>query len=205
MATQWFSHRKRDERVSGYGFMGVLPAPPLRAMPRPARHAPTQCRPGWLCAGRKTGGIRLERRHLLARPASHGGRAARGVATRLLPTVPVALGQSAAAAFDAVTYALSVLSGKGTVRVSEVRRVRIGATGAVALERTAYTRRADGTVGVDLLWAVVGASGGTLRMACVSARDESDLRLQRGRVAGFLRRWTAPVVTKSSFVIPLAR
>ncbi len=206
MAGWWSFHKTRTEKATKFGIVGPTAVRSSYAAPRPTRHLPTQCRPGWLCNERGKTRTRLGRKHLLARPVTGSRRQPQSVVAQLLPSVPVGIGESPAAAFARATERITPRADELVVGISSVRRVQIEGTGVIALEKTRCTRTPDGARNVTLFWAVLAGSGRILRMARICARGEAELRTYRTQVADFLRRWTTvAVVTVEDKTVLLRR
>lgn len=203
MAGWWFWHKTRTEKAAKFGMNGAIATRSVYVAPRPGRHLPTQCRPGWACGERAIKRAGLGRKHLLARPVKGLSPQSQKVVAQLLPSVPVGGGNSPASVFENATDSVPVGANEFVVGISEVRRVRIEETGVIALERTRCTQTASGVRIVTLFWAIYVATENNLRMARICAEGEAELRTYRTQVADFLRRWTAsgPVAFRQKTIL----
>ena len=187
--TGWrFFHKTRADKATKFGVGAGESDRPVYGAPRPTRHLPTQCRPGWTCSERCGERVRLGRRHLLARPIPGAVRQQQSVVAQLLPSVFARVRPEIA--FEQATDAMGSGANEFIVGMSDVRRVRIEDTGVVLLERTRCTQTSGGTRVVTLFWAMYVPAEQKLRLASICARGETELRTYRTQVADFLRRWT---------------
>ena len=191
MAEWWLSYKNKTGKADKFGIFHALMARPIKGVPRPQRHLPTDARVGWVTGVRGKDRVHVGRRHLLTRPNKGTPRASQSVTAKLLTAIAVPEGRFASAAFEQATQHMPVANNEIVIGISDVRRVRIEGTGVVALERTRCTQTTTGQKKLTLFWGVYAEHDRTLRMSYICTQGDAQLRTYRTQVAGFLCRWTA--------------